>query len=140
MKTLRVRWKRLVHNNQTCPRCESTGEELEKAISILKEITAPLGIQVVLEKDELPIEAFHENPLESNRIWINGRGIEEWLGGKVGSSPCCDVCGPHNCRTIQVDGKTYETITSDIIVKAGIIAALSLTSKSCCVGDTGDQG
>ncbi|MGP3667203.1 MAG: DUF2703 domain-containing protein [Candidatus Bathyarchaeota archaeon] len=129
---LKIRWQRLVHEGQTCPRCMSTDEEIEKAISILKQILAPLRIEVTLEKDELSVDEFSKNPLESNRIWVEGRPIEDWLSGKVGQSLCCGVCGPYECRTIEVEGKTYETITSDLIVRAGILAALHLINRSCC--------
>ncbi|MCX8170450.1 MAG: DUF2703 domain-containing protein [Candidatus Bathyarchaeota archaeon] len=138
MKMLRIRWQRLVYGGRTCPRCESTGEEIEKAVSILKQILAPLEIEVAVERDELSINEFRENPLESNRIWIEDRPIEEWLSGKVGQSPCCDVCGPYECRTVEVEGEVYETITSDLIVKAGVLAALNLINKSCCEED-GDK-
>ncbi|MEM0456488.1 MAG: DUF2703 domain-containing protein [Nitrososphaerota archaeon] len=126
MRTLKIRWQRLVYNEQTCPRCKSTDDEVERAVLVLKQLLAPLGIEVVVEKDELSINEFRENPLESNRIWIEGRPIEEWLGGNVGQSPCCDVCEPYECRTIELDGKVYETITSDLIIKAGVLAALNL--------------
>ncbi|MEM2328829.1 MAG: DUF2703 domain-containing protein, partial [Nitrososphaerota archaeon] len=79
MRTLKIRWQRLVYNEQTCPRCKSTDDEVERAVLVLKQLLAPLGIEVVVEKDELSINEFRENPLESNRIWIEGRPIEEWL-------------------------------------------------------------
>ncbi|MGQ9551641.1 MAG: DUF2703 domain-containing protein [Candidatus Bathycorpusculaceae bacterium] len=34
MKLLKIKWRRLVSDGETCPRCESTEEELEKAVSI----------------------------------------------------------------------------------------------------------
>ncbi|MEM1582726.1 MAG: DUF2703 domain-containing protein [Candidatus Bathyarchaeia archaeon] len=135
MKGLRIKWQRLIHNGQTCPRCMSTGEEIEKAVSILKQTLTPLGIEVILEKDEFSLSEFYENPLESNRIWIEGRPIEEWLNGNTGQSPCCDNCSPHECRTIEVEEKVYETITSDLVVKAGMFAALNLINKPCCKDD-----
>ncbi|MCS7135844.1 MAG: DUF2703 domain-containing protein [Nitrososphaerota archaeon] len=131
MNVLKIRWQRLSYGGQTCPRCESTGEEIERAASILKQILEPLGVEVVVEKYDLSVDEFRENPLESNRIWIEGRPIEEWLSGRVGQSPCCDVCEPYECRTIELDGKVYETITSDLIVKAGVLAALNLINRPC---------
>ena len=121
-----------MYDGQTCPRCTSTGEELERAVSVLKQILVPLEIDVAVEKNELSINEFRENPLESNRIWIEERPIEEWFSGKVGRSPCCDICSSYECRTIEVEGKTYETITADLIIKAGILAALNQINKSCC--------
>ena len=72
-------------------------------------------------------------------ICINDRLLEDWIGGKVGQSPCCDVCGTHNCRTVEIQGQTYDTIPSELIIKAGLSAASQLdsmpTRDSCC-GDT----
>jgi hypothetical protein len=135
--TLKIRWKRLISKGETCPRCGSTEEELRKAVSILKKSFTPLGIKVILEKEELSITEFKKDPLESNRIWINNRLLEDWIEGSVGHSPCCDVCGPHDCRTVEVQGQKYETIPADIIIKAGLSAASKLvsprTGESCCV-------
>lgn len=135
---LKIRWKRLVSNEETCPRCGSTEEELGKAVSILKQSPAPLGIEVVLEKEELSVAEFKKEPLQSNQIWINNRLLEDWIEGRVGQSPCCDVCGPHDCRTVEVEGHTYEVIPAELIIKAGLSAASQLVipriSKSCCGG------
>lgn len=136
MKTLKVKWQRLVSDGQTCPRCGSTEEELEKAISTLKQSLSPLGMEVVVEKEELSVSEFKKDPLRSNQIWLNDRPLEDWIGGKVGQSPCCDVCGPSECRTVGVGGEVYEAIPADLIIKAGLLAASQSagaeTNESCC--------
>ena len=136
VKTLRVKWQRLVSDGQTCPRCGSTEEELEKAICTLKRSLVPLGIEVVLEKEQLSVSEFKKDPLQSNQIWLNDRPLEDWIGGKVGQSPCCDVCGPSECRTVGVEGETYEAIPADLVIKAGLIAASESVgtemNESCC--------
>ena len=126
MKTLKIKWQRLVSDGQTCPRCGSTEEELERAISTLKQSLIPLGIKVVIEKDELSVAEFKKDPLQSNQIWLNGRLLEDWIGGKVGQSPCCDVCGPSECRTVGVGGELYEAIPADLVIKAGLLVASQL--------------
>jgi hypothetical protein len=123
---LKIKWQRLVSDGQTCLRCSSTEEEIEKAVSVLRQSLTPLGIEVVLEKSELTVREFERNPLESNKIWINDRLLEDWIGGAVGQSPCCDVCGPSECRTVKVEGEIYETIPADLIIKAGLLAASEL--------------
>lgn len=125
-KILKIKWQRLLHEGRTCPRCKSTGDEIEKAVTILKESLKPMNIEVVLEKEALTDTQFRNDTLESNRIWINGIPIEEYIGGKVGQSTCCDVCGPHECRTVNVGKEVLETIPSDTIVKAGLLAASSM--------------
>lgn len=138
-KMLKIRWQRLLSDGQTCPRCGSTEEELEKAISTLKQSLNPLGVEVVLEKDELSVAEFKKDPLRSNQIWLNDRPLEDWVGGKTGQSPCCDVCGPSECRTVGVEGEVYETIPADLVIKAGLLAASKLvsteTNESCCGGE-----
>ena len=136
--TLKIKWKRLISKGETCPRCGSTEEELRKAVSTLNKSLAPLGIKVILEKEQLSITEFKEDPLQSNRIWINNRLLEDWIEGRVGHSPCCDVCGPHDCRTVEVQGQIYDTIPAEIIIKGGLSAASQLvrprTDESCCGG------
>jgi hypothetical protein len=90
----------------------------------------------VLEKKGLSVSEFKKDPLQSNRIWINNRPIEDYIEAKVGESSCCDVCGPHACRTVEIGEKVYETIPSEIIIKAGIAIASQLVNlkkrESCC--------
>lgn len=140
MNTLKIKWQRLVANGQTCPRCGSTEEEIEKAVSVLRQSLEPLGIEVILEKSELSLEEFEKNPIESNKIWINDRLLEDWISGVVGKNPCCDVCGPSECRTVTVEGEIYEAIPADLIVRAGLLAASKLisveTNGTCCTNRT----
>lgn len=124
MKTMSVRWQRLVNDEgATCERCSCTGNATEKAIGKLEAALAPLGIEVSLEKAALDQAAFSGDPLQSNRIWINGRPLEEWLGGGTGQSRCCDACGDSDCRTLEVGDKTYEAVPEELILKAGLLAA-----------------
>ena len=137
MKTLAIRWQRLVdERGQTCNRCGTTEKEIEKAFQSLKESLAPLGIEVTMEKIALDLKSFINNPDESNRVWIAERPLEVWLNAKTGRSPCCDICGDAECRTIEVDGQVYETIPSALIVKAGLQAASRLIDTQpespCC--------
>lgn len=136
MKTLKIHWQRLVEGGATCPRCGDTGREVRKAAEILARALEPLDTSVVLEEAELGLDEFKQQPLESNRITIGGRSIEEWLAGTTGQSPCCDVCGPNDCRTVTVDGQTFEAVPADLIVRAGLLAAANLTATtsapSCC--------
>ena len=133
---INIKWQRLVAKGETCPRCESTEQELSKAINKLQQVLSPLEIKVTLEKEEINISEFEQDPLQSNRILINDQPIENLLKGKVGQSPCCEVCGPSDCRTMEIDGQIYETIPSELIIQAGLIAANQILSAkrtdSCC--------
>ena len=121
--TLKIEGQRLIRDEETCPRCGSTEEELNEAVITLRKSLAPLGIEVVVEKRELSVDEFEKDPLESSCIWLNGQLLEDLIDANVGQSPCCDVCGPSECRTVLVNGHVYETIPSEVIVRAGLVAA-----------------
>ena len=137
MKTLHIRWARLVDaKGRTCDRCGTTETAVVEAVKSLKRSLGALDIDVVLEKTALGESAFSTDPLQSNRIWIDERPIEEWLGASVGKSRCCSTCGDADCRTLTVDGRTYEAIPAALIVKAGLLAGARLVDSAggspCC--------
>lgn len=124
MKTLVLEWQRLLdEQKQTCPRCGSTEQEIEKAVSSLRKELAIYGIDVTLRKRAMDAETFKKDALQSNKIMIEGKTLEEWLGAIAGRSTCCEACGDAECRTIEYAGKSHEAIPADLIVKAGRIAA-----------------
>ena len=142
MATLTIRWQRLVdESGRTCDRCGTTGQSVEEAYQLLKQSLAPLGFEVELQSRAIDPDTFAKNPIESNRIWIGDDSLEDLLGAEVGQSRCCSVCGESECRTVTVDGETHESITTPLIVKAGLTAAarrLRGSSSSCgpsCEGD-----
>ena len=131
MKILTIQWQRLVdEKGQTCERCGSTEKEVQKAFQGLKQSLAPLGIRVTLEKKALDPATCAKDISQSNRIWVGGRPLEEWLNAQVGQSPCATCCAELGseveCRTVEVKGQTYETIPADLIIKAGLLAASQL--------------
>ncbi|MCJ7603595.1 MAG: DUF2703 domain-containing protein [Desulfobulbaceae bacterium] len=126
MKTLTIRWQRLVNDSgQTCPRCHDTGAATLRAFARLQKALAELDIEVQLQTDALGLPLFTKDPLQSNRIWIAERPLEEWLGAAVGQSPCCAACGDVQCRTISL-ADTYEAIPEKLIIRAALLAAAEL--------------
>ena len=124
MRPLTIRWQRLVDDaGETCDRCRKTDRALLEAHRRLKEVLAPLGFDVRLAKATLDHDAFVAQPLESNRIWIGDESLEALLDAQVGQSLCRDACDDNECRTIVVDGKTYEAISAELIIKAGLLVA-----------------
>jgi Domain of unknown function (DUF2703) len=144
MVSLPIIWQRLVSTGgKTCDRCEATHQAIERAFGALKEALRPLGIEPILETRALDEQSFKADPSESNRIWIAGRPMEEWLGAKVGSSRCCSVCGESECRTVEIVGRTFEAIPEKLFLKAALIASAQLLDtmtdapsesgkKQCC--------
>lgn len=124
MKHLPILWQRLVSKQgTTCPRCHSTGAEVQSAVERLKQALEPLGVTPELQVKEIDEASFLKDALQSNQILIGGQTIEHWLGGQTGSSRCCNECGDNDCRTVEVGGKSYEVIPEDLLVRAGVIAA-----------------
>ena len=142
VKVLKIEWQRLVDKKgHTCQRCGSTEKEVQKAFQSLKQSLASLGIKATLEKKALTPSACAKDVIQSNRILISGRTLEEWLGAQVGKSPCEFCCAElgdkAECRTVEVGGQVYETIPANLIIKAGLLAASELMGKdvstvSCC--------
>jgi hypothetical protein len=132
MKPLSITWQRLVSSDgRTCDRCNATYQEMQRAVAKLKEALRPLGIEPTLEIREIDETTFKASPSESNRIWIDGSPMEKWLDAKVGSSRCCSVCGESACRTVVVEGTTFEAIPEKLFLKAALSAAAQIVgSKS----------
>jgi hypothetical protein len=127
MKTLVIEWQRLLDDHkQTCPRCGATEQEAEKAVQKLNQLLEPSGIEARLVKKSLDPETFRNDVLQSNKILIAGKQMEEWLGARTGQSKCCETCGDAECRTVEYAGDTHEAIPADMIVRAGLTAAAYL--------------
>ncbi len=128
---LHVRWQRLVNEKgQTCGRCGSTEKATEDAVRKLRRSLKPINVDVVLQKTSISLAEFSKNPLSSNQIWIADKPIEEWLQATVGESQCSGACGDSACRTLTVDGKVYETIPAELIVRAGLLAGAQLSQST----------
>ena len=148
MKMLTIRWQRLVdEKGQTCGRCGATEKEVQTACQNLEKSLTSLGIKVNLEEKALDSTTCAKDVSESNRIWIDDRPLEEWLNATVGKSSCefcCEELGPDvECRTVTIEGRTFETIPANLIVKAGLLAAshlLSVDSKEPCCGEKPSGG
>lgn len=140
MTSLPIMWQRLVNlDGKTCDRCDATYQAIQRAFKTLKEALLPLGIEPTLEARAIDERLFKADPSESNRIWIAGRPMEEWLGARVGSSRCCSVCGESECRTVEVVGMTFEAIPEKLFLKAALIASAQLldptTETPSCAGE-----
>ena len=113
------------------------------AMPTLQEALRPLGMKPVLETRAIDPADFKGMPSESNRIWIAGRSIEDWLNASVGKSTCCAACGGADCRTLEIGNETFETIPEQLILKAALLAAsqsLSFATGECSDAAPQKQG
>jgi hypothetical protein len=130
MKAIKIIWQRLVdEHGSTCERCGGTENELDKAVRFLQKSLAPAGVRFSVEKKAMDLQEVSHDPSQSNRLWIDGRPLEKWLGADVGQSPCCEPCQGFECRTLEVDGATHETIPAELIIKAGLLAVQRQVQK-----------
>jgi hypothetical protein len=129
MKQLPIVWQRLVVGGKTCDRCGAIQGEVHDAIATLRDVLRPLDIEPVLEIREIDDRTFRADPSLSNRIWVNGTPMEEWLDAK-GDSRCCSVCGDEECRTVEVDGRTFETIPERVLNRAALLATAQLLADA----------
>lgn len=116
MKTITITWRRLIEKNETCPRCKSTEKELEKAVKELQK----QNIKVIIQKEVITLKEFKKNPTQSNSILFNNVTLEKLLKAKIGTSKCCGVCGDSECRTIEMNKKSYESISAKMIKQAAM--------------------
>ena len=124
MQTIRIVWQRLLSlQGQTCDRCAATELALQQAVATLQQALAPLQMQVEFHAQAMTLEQFNQDPGASNRIWVADKPLETWLGASIGASPCCSVCGDAQCRTLECNHQSYEAIPSQLIIKAGLLAA-----------------
>ena len=130
MTELAILWQRLFSAERTCRRCDTTYQHLQSAVVTLREALKPLNIEPVLEVREVSESAFRREPTQSNRIWIAGKPIEEWIGAGVGTSRCCSVCGDEPCRTMELNGAVSEEIPEAVIMKAALVAASGLAGRT----------
>jgi hypothetical protein len=130
MRQLPILWQRLVSPGGTCPRCDARHQHLRSAVVKLTEALRPLNVEPILEVREISESSFRKDSAQSNRIWIAGKPIEEWIGAGVGSSKCCSVCGDEPCRTMEIEGAVLEDIPEAVIMKAALIAASGLIGQT----------
>lgn len=130
---LTITWQRLVDaGGNTCARCQATEAAVTEAARVLQRTLRLTPIRVVVEKKTLTGEQFQQNPLESNRLWVAGQPLEDWLPLKVGQSSCCGPCGDKECRTVLLAGQEYEAVPAALIVRAGLAAAAALLQRCGC--------
>lgn len=131
MTELKIKWQRLVDDSgQTCNRCSCTGDEVQNAVELLQQSLALLGISVVADMMELSTDEFLQSTLESNRVWVAGKPIEDWLKAETAQSQCSGSCGDNVCRTITIGDQEFEVIPKELVLKAGLRAAAELVVQA----------
>ena len=81
-----------------------------------------MGVEVVLEKATLTEEQYSKNPLNANRLWLNGSAFEMYLPeSSVGEGQ--DEESGAVYRTVSFAGASFKDVPANMIIHAGLIAA-----------------
>lgn len=136
MKTLKIEWKHLDVEGETCDRCYDTGENLAQEVKRLTRALKPRGITVELIDTKLDVS---QTP-ESNSILFNGVPIEKILDIEI-SNNYCESCSAlvgteTYCRTVTFEGNEYEDVPAKAIRQAAY-KALGLKEQTKQLGNTG---
>ena len=126
MKTLKIEWRHLDVEGETCDRCYDTGENLNAEIRRLNRKLESSGVKVEWFETKLSDSQIQQ----SNAILFDGVPIEEILDIKV-SENYCDSCSvllekAAYCRSVFYDGLEYEEIQAKAIREA-VYKILDLT-------------
>ncbi len=118
MKTLKIEWRHLDVEGETCDRCYDTGENLYYEVKRLNRTLKSYGY--VVEFQEIKLD--DTKIPESNTILFNGIPIENILNIKI-SENYCDSCTSlldkeTYCRTVIYEGNEYEDIPAKAIRQA----------------------
>lgn len=128
-----VEFDYLTVGGDTCDRCGDTHDAVRAAVSDARS-ALPSSVAVI---DYLERELTPGRLEDSNRVLVNGRPAEEWLGG-VSVMSDCPSCGelvgePVCCREVEVDGVRTEAVGRDVVFDA-IMAAAGLAGEAGSAG------
>jgi hypothetical protein len=140
-KVLTVAWHKILdEDGSVCDLSVDTEAVVKQACDELRRVLAPDGVDVVV-KTLSPAKEDGADCL-CNRVLIQGRYVDEWLGAEVTKASCSGCPNQAGCTEgtaptvtcagkthMTYRGKTYEIIPSNFIVMAGMIAAADLTGE-----------
>lgn len=119
MKELVIEWRHYDKLGETCDRCASTGASVREVVAELRRELSQEGVSVTFIETLLS-----ENLMsQSNLVLFNGVPLESLLDQAVAGENSCPSCScltgsETSCRTVTLEGTTYEEIPADLIRKA----------------------
>ena len=83
-------------------------ERHRTAAATLTEVLRPLDIEVTISTPS--IKRLRRGTDRVQPDLDRRRSLEDWVGAHASESTCCSVCGNSDCRTLNLDGATYEAV------------------------------
>ncbi len=122
-KSLVILWKHTVcQSKNPCERCLMAPKEVQTAYEELHSALTKLDITVIFDEQTEAQTGDH--------ILINGKVLENWLGGRSIKRQCASCPSIEGKATeynaLELGGTTYEIIPANLIIKAGLLAASDL--------------
>lgn len=118
-----VEFEYLTVEGETCDRCGDTREAVRSAVADARAALPSALATLEFVERELTVDRL----TESNRVLVNGRPAEEWLGGTSVMSDCpscSDLVGESVCcREIEVGSVRTEAVGRDVVFDAIMAAA-----------------
>lgn len=122
-KSLVILWQHtMCQSKNPCERCLTAPKEVQRAYEELHSALAKLYITVIFDEQT--------EGQTGERILINGRVLENWLGGRLIKRQCASCPSVEGkakeYNALELDGTAYEIIPANLIIKAGLLAASDL--------------
>jgi hypothetical protein len=141
VRTLTLAWNKVSEDDGSiCDLSTSTYESVKEAHAELSKALAPHGVEVAVKT--LTPERVEGGLCQCNRVLIQDRFVDEWLGAELVKTSCSGcpnseacaktagsgvTCGGQTAMLHQ--GKSYDIIPANLIVMAGMVAAADLTGE-----------
>lgn len=113
---------RIMLDDHACDRC---GESVSSALTVARQLEMELAAyNIVVDYVEIAVEPSAH--AQSNRVFVNGRPVEEWVGGETiwtTCPSCTDIFGEVACcAAIRVGDAMYDSVPPDMIRRAALEA------------------
>ena len=151
-RILTLAWHKVTEDDgSVCELSIASGQMVDQASEELGRALAPNNIEVEIET--LTPEKVEGGVCLCNRVLVQGRFVDEWLGADLVKTECSGCPNQTRCsKTAESDGcggqyamihqgGTYSVVPANLITMAGIIAAADLTGEEIAYsGHTKDFG
>ena len=146
VQTLTIAWHKVSEaDGSICDLSIATQQTVDEAAGKLSQALATDGVDIVVKT--LTPEKVEGGDCLCNRVLIQGRFVDEWLGAEMVKTACSGCPNQAGCPKSAGSGgacggqyamihqdKTYSIVPANLIVMAGLIAAADLTGEQITYG------